>query len=171
MISMLLSLPRWVYAVIAALVLLICTYFYGHHNGWYERDAEMQAVIARKNEESRKVEQKLTEQVNATATKLQEAHHAVDEKQSALDRAIRAGRVRLPAASCVPAAQGAAAPAGDRNQAGGQPDRAADPAADAERETLALIAAIVAQGDRNTAQLNACIDAYNQVREQLNGQR
>lgn len=171
MMTMLLSLPRWVYAVVAAVVLLIGTYFYGHHNGWYERDAEMQAEIARQNELARQTEQKLNEQLNANATRLQEANHVITEKQSALDRAIRSGRVRLPAARCVQTPADPAAPAGDRNQAGGQPNRQADESTDAERATLAAIAEIVAQGDRNTAQLNACIDAYETLRSQLNAQR
>lgn len=171
MITMLLSLPRWVYAVIAALVLLISTYFYGHHKGWYQRDAEMQAEIARLNEQSREIERAMSAKLNTTATQLQEANHAVNEKSSALDRAIRAGRVRLPTASCVQTPATAPAPAGDRNQTGGQPDRQTDEVADSDRETLAAIAAIVAEGDRAINQLNACIDAYNQVKDSINGQR
>ena len=167
----LLSLPRWVYAVIATIVLLVGTYFYGHHKGWYQRDAEMQAEIAKKNEEARATERRLTEQLNANAAKLQEANHAIDEKSTALDRAIRAGRVRLPAASCVQAPANSPAPAGDRDQARSGPDGQTDQAADSERETLALIAQIAADGDRAITQLNACIDAYNQVRSQLNGDR
>lgn len=161
MITMLLSLPRWVYALVACLLLLVGTYFYGHHKGWYERDAEMQAVIAQKNEESRKAEQRMAEQLNRNATQLQEANNAVNEKQSALDRAIRAGRVRLPAASCVQAAPNAAAPTGDRNEE----------VSESDRETLRLIAQIAADGDRAINQLNACIDAYNEVRKQVNGDR
>ena len=171
MITLLLSLPRWVYVLVAGLLLLLGTYFYGHHSGWSERDAEMQIEIAKKNEESRKTEQKLAEVVSTTATKLQEANDAVTQTQSALDRAIRAGRVRLPATSCVPAAQSAAAPSGDRDQAPSQPDQAADGPSSAERETLALIAQIAADGDRAINQLNACIDAYEEVRKQLNGDR
>ena len=171
MITMLLSLPRWVYAVIAALVLLISTYFYGHHKGWYQRDAEMQAEIARLNEQSREIERAMSAKLNTTATQLQEANHAVNEKSSALDRAIRAGRVRLPTASCVQTPATAPAPAGDRNAPGGKPDGQADPVADAERATLEAIAEIVAQGDKNTQQLNACITAYNDLREQMNGPR
>ena len=41
---------------------------------------------------------------------------------------------------------------------------------DAERETLRLIAQIAADGDKAINQLNACITAYEQVREQINGQ-
>jgi prophage endopeptidase len=162
---------RLAITVVITLLVIFGIYRYGFHKGWGERDAEMQAAIATANEKSRATEQKLTEQITANATQLQEANNALDQKSSALDRAIRAGRVRLPAASCVQPAQGAAAPAGDRNETASRPDRQADPATDAERETLAAIAAIVAQGDRNTQQLNACIDAYNQVREQLNVDR
>jgi prophage endopeptidase len=159
------------YVIIGAILFVLGAYFYGHHSGWSERDLEMQAEIAKKNEEARQTEQKLTEQVNQTASKLQEAQNVVTQKQTALDRAIRAGRVRLPAAGCVQATSSPSPAAGDRNQAGSQPDGQADPVADAERATLEAIAAIVAQGDRNTEQLNACIDAYNNLREQMNGSR
>jgi prophage endopeptidase len=158
------------YLIIGAIVVAIGLYFYGHHEGWRERDLEMQAEIAKKNEEARQTEQKLTEQVNQTASKLQEAQNVVTQKQTALDRAIRAGRVRI-TPSCVQATSSPSPATGDRNQAGSQPDRQADPVADAERATLEAIAAIVAQGDRNTEQLNACIDAYNNLREQMNGSR
>ena len=159
------------YVLIGAIVTAIALYFYGHHKGWAERDMEMQVEIAKKNDEARQTEQKLTEQINQTATKLQEANDAVTKKQTDLDRAIRAGRVRLPAPSCVSTAASPAPATGDRNQAGGQPNGPADAASDAERATLAAIAEIVAQGDRNTQQLNACITAYNDLREQFNGKR
>ena len=157
--------------ILGVIVFVISTYFYGHHKGWDERDLEMQAEIAKKNEEAREVERTMTEKVNQTAVKLQEANNAVTQKQTALDRAIRAGRVRLPAPSCLQTASNSPAPTGDRNQAGGQPNGQADATSDAERATLQAIAEIVAQGDKNTAQLNACIDAYEMLRSQLNGQR
>ena len=157
------------YVIIGAIVTAIALYFYGHHKGWAERDMEMQVEIARKNEESRQTEQKLTEQVNQTATKLQEAQDAVTKKQTDLDRAIRTGRMRLPATSCVQAAPNPAPAAGDRDTSGSQPAGQTDQPSDAERATLAAIAEIVAQGDRNTQQLNACIAAYNNLREQMNG--
>jgi FtsZ-interacting cell division protein ZipA len=156
------------YTIIGAIVVAIALYFYGHHKGWAERDLEMQSEIAKKNEESRAIENKLNEQVNKTATQLQEANNAITEKQTALDRAIRAGRVRLPAPSCVQATPDPASATRDRNETGSQSNRQADQLTDAERATLAAIAEIIAQGDRNTAQLNACIDAYNNLREQMN---
>jgi hypothetical protein len=156
--------------IVGVLVSLFGTYRVGHHYGWLERDNDMKIAIAQKNEESRATEQKLNEQLNANATKLQETTNVINQKQSALDRAIRSGRVRISAPSCVQASASATTAAPDSKETGSQPDRPADPAPDAERETLQAIAEIVAQGDRNTAQLNACIDAYNEVRSLVNGQ-
>lgn len=150
-------------------ITLFGTYRGGYHYGWSDRDKEMQIEIARKNEESRQTEQKLNEQINTTATKLQETTNAVTQKQTDLNRLIAAGRVRLPAASCVQAPASAAPAAPNSPETRSEPNRPTDQASDAERATLQAIAEIVAQGDRNTAQLNACIDSYNEVRNLLNG--
>ena len=159
------------YLALAILIALFGSYRGGYHFGWSDRDKEMQIAIAKKNEEARQTEQKLNEQLNANAAKLQETTNVINEKQSALDRAIRAGRVRISAPSCPQTPTVATTATPDRQEARSQPDRTADPASDAERETLQAIAEIVAQGDRNTAQLNACIDAYNEARDLLNGKR
>ena len=146
---------------------LFGTYRGGYHFGWSDRDKEMQIEIAKKNEESRATEQKLNEQLNTTATKLMETTNVVNQKQSALDSAIRAGRVRLSSSSCVQAPSSPSATSTD-TKATSQPDRALDQPSDAERATLLAIAEIVAQGDKNTAALNACVDSYNQMRDLLN---
>ena len=153
--------PPTAWLVIAGAVLLGGTYKYGHHEGWWERDAEMQIEIAKKNDEARATEQRLTEQLNSQSTQLLEANNAVTKKQSDLDRAIRAGRLRLPAASCAQASPGSTSPSGGGSEA----------PSESERETLRLIAEIAAEGDRAINQLNACIDSYNQVKEAINGQR
>jgi hypothetical protein len=147
--------------IIGALVALGSFYSYGHHKGWVERDAEMQSEIAQKNEEARAKEQELTKQLNDNSTKLQEANNAISEKQTSLDRAIRAGSLRLKTTSCVQTSSSSTPPNGNSNQEGSESDR----------QTLAAIAEIIAQGDRNTAQLNACIDSYNKVMESVNGKR
>ena len=164
-------MKRIVIAVVVVLLILAGFYRWGYGRGWGDRDAEMQAVIAEKNEQARQAEQRMAQQINNTSAKLMEANNALDEKSSALDRAIRAGRVRLPSPSCVQTPASSPAPAGDRQEARSEPDRPADTASDAERETLRLIAQIAADGDRAINQLNACIDAYNQVMESINGQR
>jgi hypothetical protein len=145
--------------IIGVLVALGSFYSYGHHKGWVERDAEMQSEIAQKNEEARAKEQELTKQLNDNSTKLQEANNAISEKQTFLDRAIRAGSLRLKTTSCLQTSSSPTPPNGNSNQEGNESDR----------QTLAAIAEIIAQGDRNTAQLNACISAYEAVRSQVNG--
>ena len=152
---------KQIYIALAIVAGLFGLYRYGHHVGWVDRDTEMQAEIAKKNEEARQREQQLNEQINSTSYKLKEANDAITEKQSSLDRAIRAGRLRISTPGCVQASAGPAPAAGGGDEA----------ASESERQTLAAIAAIVAQGDRNTEQLNACIAAYEAVRSQVNGQR
>jgi hypothetical protein len=152
-------------------ITLFGTYRGGYHFGWSDRDKEMQIEIARKNEEARQTEHKLTEQINTTATKLQETTNAVNQKQTDLNRLIAAGRVRLPTPSCVQTPTSPTPATTNSPETRSEPDRQADQASDAERATLQAIAEIVAQGDKNTAQLNACIDAYNDVRNLLNGNK
>jgi hypothetical protein len=147
--------------ILGAIFVAVSVYFYGHHKGWDERDAEMQAEIAVKNEESRVKEQELAKQLNDQSSKLLEANNAISEKQSSLDRAIRAGRVRLPSTSCVQTNGNPPAASGNSNQA----------ASESDTETLRLIAQIAADGDRAINQLNACIDAYQAVMEKSNGKR
>ena len=149
----------WV--ILGVLLALAGFYGYGHHKGWNDRDAEMQAEIAVKNDEARTKEQELTKQINDQTYKLQEANNAITQKQTDITKLINTGRVRLQATGCVQANASTPTPSGDRNTEGSESDRA----------TLIAIAEIVAQGDRNTAQLNQCIQAYNQVMEKVNGQR
>ena len=153
--------------IVGALVSLFGTYQVGHHYGWLERDGDMKIAIAKKNEESRKTEQKLTEELNLNATKLLEANNAINQKTSALSAANRAGKLRLCPSSNVSTPTNT--PVATANtEATREPDRQTDQPSDAERATIEAIAEIVAQGDRNTAALNACIESYENVRNLLN---
>lgn len=149
-------------------------YKYGYSNGWDDRDVEMQLEIARKNGEARDKEQVMAKAVAEKETELRKANDAVDKKQTDLNRLIAAGRVRLPAPSCAQARASAPAAAGDSNQARSEPHPApeSDPGpSESERQTLQLIAQIAADGDRAINQLNACIDAYENMRNTINGQQ
>jgi hypothetical protein len=168
------SIQRTGIAVLLALLAIFGIYKYGYNSGWDQRDAEMQAEIAKKNEESRAKEQEMAKAVADKETELRKANNVVAQKQTDLNRLIAAGRVRFPSASCVQAPTSAPAASGDSNQAPSQPDRAPDPdtgPSDSERQTLQLIAQIAADGDRAINQLNACIDAYDNMRNIINGQR
>ena len=147
----------WV--IIGAILVAVSVYFYGHHKGWDDRDIEMQAEIAVKNEEARTKEQELAKQLNEQSSKLLEANNVINEKQSSLDRAIRAGKLRLPSSSCVQANGNTTPSSGDSTKAGSESDT----------ETLRLIAQIASDGDKAINQLNACIDAYQAVMEKANG--
>ena len=149
---------------------LFGTYRGGYHYGWTDRDAEMQIAIAKKNEEARELEKNMSSKLADQETKLRKAQDDIAKKQSAMHELARTGRLRLPTPSCVQATPNPT-PTTTDSKAGSQPDRQANEASDAERATLQAIAEIVAQGDKNTAALNACVDSYNQMRDLLNDKR
>ena len=154
--------------IVGVLVSLFGTYQVGHHYGWLERDNDMKIAIAKKNEEARLIEQNMSEKLNKQSAKLQEANDAINKKTTALAVANRAGKLRLCPSSNLQASTSSSIASAD-TKATSQPDGQADRASDAERATIDAIAEIVAQGDRNTIALNACVDSYNEVRNLLNG--
>jgi hypothetical protein len=150
------------YLIIAAMIAIAGAYGYGHHVGYADRDAEMQAHIAKLNEESRAKEQELAASLNNQTETLRKAKNEINKKQSDINALVDAGRLRIPAPatpSCIPATPDASPPSRDRGEE--RPDPYS--------EAIKSIVAIAIEGDRNTVQLNACIDTYNKVREQING--
>jgi len=156
--------------IVGVLVSLFGTYQVGHHYGWLERDNDMKIAIAKKNEEARQIEQNMGEKLNQQSLKLQEANDAINKKTSALAVANRAGKLRLCPPSNLQAPTSASIATTD-TKATSEPDRQANEPSDAERATIDAIAEIVAQGDKNTVALNACVDSYNQMRDLLNDKR
>ena len=153
--------------IVGVLVSLFGTYRVGHHYGWLERDGDMKIAIAKKNEEARQIEQNMGEKLNQQSAKLQEANDAINKKTTALAVANRAGKLRLCPSSNVQTPSSSPVASAD-SKATSQPDRQTNEPSDAERATIDAIAEIVAQGDRNTVALNACVDSYNQMRDLLN---
>jgi hypothetical protein len=153
--------------IVGVLVSLFGTYRVGHHYGWLERDGDMKIAIAKKNEEARLIEQNMGEKLNQQSAKLQEANDAINKKTTALAVANRAGKLRLCPTSYVQAPTSSPVASADPKTTS-QPDRPTNEPSDAERATIDAIAEIVAQGDRNTVALNACVDSYNQMRDLLN---
>ena len=156
--------------IVGVLVSLFGTYRVGHHYGWLERDGDMKIAIAKKNEEARQIEQNMGEKLNQQSAKLQEANDAINKKTTALSIANRAGKLRLCPSSNVQAPTSTPVASAD-TKATSEPDRPTDQPSDAERATIEAIAEIVAQGDKNTIALNACVDSYNDVRNLLNDKR
>lgn len=144
--------------ILGAIAVATSTYFYGHHKGWDDRNIEMQAEIAKLNEESRTKEQELSKSVNEKSYALRKAQDEITKKQSDISKLVDAGSLRLPTTSCV-STPADATPA-TRNREEARPD--------SDREVIKALVAIAIEGDRNTNQLNACIDTYEQVRGVIN---
>jgi hypothetical protein len=147
--------------IIGAMVALFGTYQTGHHYGWLERDADMQAEIAKKNEEARELEKNMTSKLADKETALRKAKNEISNKQSAMRELANTGRLRLPTTSCVQTSTGSTPATGDSR---------AD-ASELERQTIATLIDIVAEGDKAIAKHTACVAAYNEMRELVNGKR
>lgn len=149
------------YLIIGAIIAVAGAYGYGHHAGYVERDQEMQAQIAKLNEESRAKEQELAGTLTNQTENLRKAKNELAKKQSDINSLIDSGKLRLPVqapTSCVSTTPDSSPPSRDRGEE--RPD--------AYREAIKAVVAIAIEGDRNTVQLNACIDTYNKVREAIN---
>ena len=147
--------------IISAMVALFGTYQVGHHYGWIERDEEMQIEIAKKNEEAREVEKNMTSKLADKETELRKAKNEISKKQSAMRELANTGRLRLPTTSCVQTSTGSTPATGDSR---------AD-ASELERQTIATLIDIVAEGDKAIVKHNACVAAYNEMRELVNGNK
>ena len=158
------------YLLLGLSIALFGTYRGGYHYGWADRDHDMKIAIAKKNEEARQIEQNLGEKLSQQSAKLQEANDAINKKTTALAVANRAGKLRLCPTGNLQTPTNTSFTSAD-SKATSQPDRPTNEPSDAERATIDAIAEIVAQGDKNTVALNACVDSYNQMRDLLNGNK
>ena len=151
------------YIALAIGIALFGSYRGGYHYGWSDRDAEMQIAIAQKNDEARAKEKELGEKLQDQETKLRKAQDDVKKKQSAMHELARTGRLRLPAPSCPQVNASAPIATGDT-----QPSQS--DASESERQTIAALIDIAAEGDKAITKLNACASAYEEVRRLVNGQ-
>jgi hypothetical protein len=151
------------YIALAIGIALFGSYRGGYHFGWQDRDNDMKIAIAQKNDEARAKEKELGEKMQDQETKLRKAQDDVKKKQSAMHELARTGRLRLPAPSCPQASASATTTAGDT-----QPSQS--DASESERQTIAALIDIAAEGDKAITKLNACASAYEEVRRLVNGQ-
>jgi hypothetical protein len=123
----------------------------------------MKLAIAQKNDEARELEKNMTSKLLDQETKLRKAQDDVKKKQSAMHELARTGRLRLPAPSCPQANASAAISTGNTQSTD-------TTETELERQTIAALIDIAADGDKAIVKLNACINAYNEVRVLVNGQ-
>ena len=151
------------YIALAIGIALFGSYRGGYHFGWQDRDNDMKIAIAQKNDEARAKEKELGEKLQDQETKLRKAQDDVKKKQSAMHELARTGRLRLPAPSCPQNNSSATIATGNTQPS--QPD-----ASESERQTIAALIDIAAEGDKAITKLNACASAYEEVRRLVNGQ-
>ena len=151
------------YIALAIGIALFGSYRGGYHFGWEDRDNDMKLAIAKKNDEARAKEKELGEKLQDQETKLRKAQDDVKKKQSAMHELARTGRLRLPAPSCPQNSASATIATGNTQPS--QPD-----ASESERQIIAALIDIAAEGDKAITKLNACASAYEEVRRLVNGQ-
>lgn len=144
------------YLLLAGLILVVVSYFAGHHEGYKLAKTKSALEVAKLNEAARKEEQEHTQILADIGVQL------IKEKQNAKaanDRyvaALRAGDERLYVnVRPVPASEGAAPASGDRPET----------RAELDPETAANLVGITNDGDDAIRQLNSCIDAYNAIQK------
>lgn len=139
--------------LVILLISLVGSFTHGYFKGYDACQEKMQIEIAKANSEARQVERVMTEKLNETSHNLLKTNDELNQKNIALTASIRDGSLRFPA-SCSHPAQDASTASGNR-----------ETNTKSERQALEDIAAIANDGDKAINQLNACIDAYNQVRD------
>ena len=134
--------------ILGAIILAVASYFYGHHEGYAQKEMEDALEIARLNTEMNK-------QKDAQDVKDNEVKQEFETKLAG----VIASRPRL----YVPLApsSGCSSATGNDGQA----------RAELDGQTVEDLIRLVAEGDRAIIELNSCIDRYNQVRETLSGNR
>ena len=135
----------------------------GYSKGKHSEQQRQQIEIARLNAEARVKEQALVSAITTQATQLVKANNEakvlLQKRNSAIDNGSLKLRVPVKTQCPVHAAPDTAVASGNSVQA----------TAELDRETAKSLVAITDQGDANTRQLNACIDAYQTIYQTLKG--
>jgi prophage endopeptidase len=144
-------------------VLLVSSFGGGYFKGKNDEVTRQQLEIAALNAEAREKERVLVSAIQTQATKLQKANQdaklAQQKRNVDIDNGIL--KLRIPTKTSCPIST-----ATDTTPASGDSVQAT---AELDREIAKSLVAITDQGDANTRQLNACIDAYNAAYQTLKG--
>ena len=149
---------------IAILLSLLASFGAGYYKGGTDEYVKQQIEIARLNNEARETERKMADDAKELETKLKKAEDDAKTQASKRNAAIDSGalKLRIPVKTPV-------CPVSTTADAASPPRDSVQATAELDRETAKSLVAITDQGDANTRQLNACIDAYNAVYQTLKG--
>jgi hypothetical protein len=137
----------------------------GYTKGRHDMRVKQELEIASLNAQARQKEQALVAAVNTQTTQLVKAQNDAKILSQKRNTAIDTGalKLRIPVKAICPVSTTA-----DPTPASGD---SVQTTAELDRETAKSLVAITDQGDANTRQLNACIDAYNTVYQTLKGKQ
>ena len=150
------------YVLLGIVLSILSAFGGGYWKGSKDEVTRQQLEIAKLNAEARQKEQALLSAVTTQATKLQKANQDAKLIAKERDAAIASGnlKLRIPVKTPVCPIQTAGdtpAPAGNSVQTG----------AELDAKTAQSLVAITDDGDKAIRQLNACIDAYNNIYQTL----
>ena len=152
----------WV--LLSILMAVVGSFGGGYLKGSNDEVTRQQLEIAALNAEARQKEQVLVSAIQTQTAKLQKANQdaklAQQKRNADIDNGTLKLRLAVKAPNCpISTATDTTLASGDSVQA----------SAELDRETAKSLVAITDQGDANTRQLNACIDAYNAAYQTLKG--
>ena len=150
------------YFLLAVVLAVIGSFSGGYWKGSKDEVTRQQLEIAKLNAEARQKEQALVTAVTTQATKLQKANQDAKLIAKERDAAIASGnlKLRIPVKTPVCPVQAA----GDPTPA---PRDSVQTGAELDAKTAQSLVAITDDGDKAIRQLNACIDAYNNIYQTL----
>jgi len=152
------------YVILGIVLAVLGSFGSGYWKGSKDEVTRQQLEIAQLNAEARQKEQILVSAIQTQTTKLQKANQdaklAQQKRNSDLESGALKLRIPVKATNCpIPTPTDSASSPRDSVQA----------TAELDREVAKSLVAITEQGDANTRQLNACIDAYNSIYQTLKG--
>ena len=152
----------WV--LLGILMAVVGSFGGGYLKGSDDELTRQQLEIAALNAEARVKEQALITVIQTQSTKLQKANQDAKLAQQKRNADIDSGalKLRLPVKAPV-------CPVPTSDDPPATPRDSVQTSAELDGETAKSLVAITDQGDANTRQLNACIDAYNAAYQTLKG--
>jgi prophage endopeptidase len=152
----------WV--LLGILMAVVGSFGGGYLKGSDDELIRQQLEIAALNAEARVKEQALITAIQTQSTKLQKANQDAKLAQQKRNADIDSGalKLRLPVKAPV-------CPVPNSDDPPATPRDSVQATAELDTETAKSLVAITDQGDANTRQLNACIDAYNAAYQTLKG--
>ena len=150
------------YVLLGIVLSILSAFGGGYWKGSKDEVTRQQLEIAALNAEARQKEQALVAAVTTQATKLQKANQDAKLIAKERDAAIASGnlKLRIPVKTPVCPVQAAGDPAP-------APRDSVQTGAELDAKTAQSLVAITDDGDKAIRQLNACIDAYNNIYQTL----